>query len=203
MKSFIVAALTVCLCLAFGVASAGVKEGQAKSAPCAACHGPDGNSTNPQWPKLAGQHAKYIYQQLRDFKQKERLNPIMNAQAANLSEQDMRDLAAYYAAQTTSPGSAGDDIPQLGAQLWRGGILERGVPACAACHGPAGLGNAAAVFPRLSYQHAPYVAGELREYRSGERANDPAEMMRNIASRLSDAEIEAVSQYVSGLHRAQ
>ncbi len=182
---------------------ADIKAGQAKSAPCAACHGADGNSVNPQWPKLAGQHPRYLYKQLQEFKSKARLNPIMNAQAAGLSEQDMRDLAAYFASRATSPGSATKKRLALGRRIWQGGIAERGLPACAACHGPAGLGNAAAVFPRLSYQHAQYVADQLRAYSAGERDNDPAGMMRGIASRMTDAQIAAVAEYASGLHHAE
>ncbi len=182
--------------------SADIEAGKTKSAPCAACHGVDGNSVNPQWPKIAGQHPKYIHKQLRDFKTKARVNAIMNAQAAKLTEQDMRDLAAYFAAQATSPGSVGDEVPQLGARVYRGGISEQNVPACSACHSPAGVGNAAAVFPRLSYQHPQYVADQLRAYRAGRRANDPAGLMRDIASRMTDEQIDAVARYVSGLHRA-
>lgn len=182
---------------------ADIEAGKVKSAPCAACHGVDGNSVNPQWPKIAGQHPKYIYKQLQDFKTKARVNPIMNAQAAGLTEQDMRNLAAYFAAQTTSPGSAGKEIPQLGEGIYRGGIAAQNLPACSACHSPAGLGNAAAVFPRLSYQHPRYVADQLRAYRARKRDNDPAGVMRDIASRMTDEQIDAVAHYVSGLHRTE
>jgi cytochrome c553 len=193
-----------CICLAPAVAmSAGVEAARAKSSTCAGCHGVEGNSVNPQWPKLAGQHAQYIYKQLQDFKQGARIDSIMSPQAQGLSKQDMRDLAAYYAAQVTSPESAVEEKLQLGERIYRGGIAVRGIPACMACHGPAGFGNAAAAFPKLSYQHAQYVANELRAYRAGERTNDPAGMMRTITARLTDEEIEAVAQYVSGLHRAQ
>lgn len=202
MKKLLVFALT-CVCLtAVAAPSDNMKAGRKKSSTCAGCHGVDGNSVNPEWPKLAGQHPRYIYEQLRDFKQKARINAIMNAQAAGLSQQDMRDLAAYFSAQPTSPGSAGARAPKLGAQIYRGGVAARGVPACMACHGPAGAGNAAAVFPKLSYQHAKYVVNQLRAYRSGERANDPGGMMRSIAGRLTDDEIEAVARYLAGLHRA-
>lgn len=202
MKKLLVV-LFACICLtAAGASSADVKAGQAKSAVCAGCHGADGNSVNPQWPKLAGQYSKYIYEQLQDFKHKARVNAIMNVQAANLSSQDMRDLAAYFSAQRTSAGTAGAQEPKLGEKIYRGGIAGRGVPACMACHGPAGIGNAAAVFPRLSYQYAPYIVNQLRAYRAGERANDSAAMMRGIVGRLTDKEIEAVAHYVSGLHQA-
>ncbi len=203
MKKFVVALLAgLCVMPAIGCSAASAKAGETKSASCAACHGLRGNSVNPEWPKLAGQHPKYIFAQLQAFKQKQRVNAIMNAQAADLTEQDMRDLAAYYAEQVTSPGSAGKTIPQLGQQIYRGGVAARGIPACAACHGPTGLGNAAAVYPRLSYQHAEYTANQLRAYRAGERAGALAEIMRDVAARMTNEEIKAVSQYVSGLHQA-
>ncbi|MBA2492134.1 MAG: c-type cytochrome [Gammaproteobacteria bacterium] len=183
--------------------AADAQAGQEKSAPCAACHGVDGNSVNPQWPKLAGQHPEYIYKQLQDFKSKARANAIMNAQAADLSAQDMRDLAAYFAKQTTTPAAAQSDKLKVGQEIYRAGVAARDVPACMACHDPGGAGNAAAVFPKLSYQHAQYVAAQLRAYHAGERANDPAGMMRDIAGRMTVAEIDAVAQYIAGLHRVR
>jgi cytochrome c553 len=200
-KLFVV--LFACICLTPTVApSADVKAGRAKSTTCAGCHGANGNSVNPQWPKLAGQHPKYIYKQLQDFKHKARVNVIMNAQAADLSDQDMHNLAAYFSAQGISLGTAGEQQPRLGESIYRGGIAARGVPACTGCHGPTGAGNAAAAFPKLSYQHAPYTANQLHAFRSGERANDLAGMMRAIASGLTDREIDAVAHYIAGLHRA-
>lgn len=204
MKKFVVFLLAgICMTPTVGWPGGSVRTGQAKSAPCAACHGPDGNSVNPQWPKLAGQHAEYIFAQLQAFKRKERINAIMNAQAANLTARDMRDLAAYFATQTTRPGSVGKDVPQLGQQIYRGGVAGRGIPACSACHGPGGTGNAAAVYPKLSYQHAEYVASQLRAYRAAERAGGSAEVMRNVAGSMTNEEIDAVAQYVSGLHRPE
>lgn len=203
MKKLVLIMLAGLWLLPVQTPAADAQAGQQKSAPCAACHGVDGNSVNPQWPKLAGQHPEYIYKQLQDFKSKARVNPIMNAQAADLSLKDMRDLAAYYAKQTTSPAAAEKDKLKAGEKIYRAGVAARGVPACMACHDPGGAGNAAAPFPRLSYQHAEYVATQLRAYRAGERDNDPAGMMRDIAGRMTKAEIEAVAQYIAGLHRAQ
>jgi cytochrome c553 len=204
MTKRLVVFISACVFLLASTAYAGnVESGQAKASTCAGCHGQDGNSVNPQWPKLAGQHPKYIYKQLQDFKRGARVNPIMSRQAADLTEADMRDLAAYFSAQTTSPGTANEEGLGLGEQVYRGGVPGRSVPACMACHGPAGFGNPAAVFPRLAYQHAPYVADELRDYRAGTRANDPSAVMRTIARRMTTQEIEAVAQYVSGLHRAE
>lgn len=177
-----------------------VEAGQQKSTVCAGCHGADGNSVNPEWPKLAGQSEKYLFRQLNDFKSKRRENPLMSAQAAGLSEQDMRDLAAYFAAQKRKPGSASPDAVALGQQVYRGGNLQTGVPACMGCHEPTGAGNPMAAFPALSGQHPKYVESQLRSYRDGLRDNDPDGVMRGVAARMRTAEIAAVSQYVSGLH---
>lgn len=168
---------------------------------CAACHGPDGNSPLPENPKIAAQPAAYIFKQLSDYKAgKERKDPIMSAIAAPLSVEDMRAVAAHYASQKPRPGAARNkETVEMAQRLYRAGNPETGVPACSGCHGPAGAGIPAQ-YPRLSGQHAQYTAHELRAFRSGERSNDPNQMMRAIASRLSDAEIEAVADYISGLH---
>jgi len=174
--------------------------GKEKSAVCAACHGVDGNSTNGDWPKLAGQSAEYLYKQLMDFKAgEERLDATMQAQVASLSEADMADLAAYYASKPIKPGMADEKVVKLGQAIYRGGNPATGVAACIGCHGPAGAGNPAAKFPAVASQHAKYTAKQLRDFRSMERANDAGKMMRNIALRLTDPEIEAVSQYIAGL----
>jgi cytochrome c553 len=168
---------------------------------CAACHGPDGNSPLPENPKLAGQVADYIAKQLADYKAgTERKNPIMSAMAQPLSEEDMRAVAAYYSAQKPRPGAARNkETVAVGQKLYRGGNAESGVPACSACHGPAG-GGIPAQFPQLSGQHASYTAAQLRAFRSVERANDPNQMMRAIAARMSEQEIAAVADYIAGLH---
>ena len=168
---------------------------------CAACHGPDGNSPLPENPKLAGQVYDYIVKQLADYKAgKERKNPIMASMVAPLSETDMRAVAAHYAAQKPRIGAARNkDTVALGQKLWRGGNPETGVPACSACHGPDGSGIPSQ-FPRLSGQHAEYTIAQLKAFRSGERANDPNQMMRMIAARMSEAEIAAVADYIAGLH---
>lgn len=173
--------------------------GQQISAACAACHGADGNSVNPEWPKLAGQGAPYLYKQLVDYKEGRRENALMTGQVANLSEQDMRDLAAFYAEQTTSPGTAAEDMAELGGQIYRGGNAATNVAACIACHAPSGAGNPAAMFPKVAGQHAAYSADQLRQFREGTRANDAGRMMRNIARRMTDEEINAVSEFMAGL----
>jgi cytochrome c553 len=174
--------------------------GQAKSAVCAGCHGMDGNSMNPVWPKLAGQHANYIAKQLAEFKSGARVDPTMAGMAAPLSETDMADLAAYFSSQKVKVGTTAEDKLEAGQVIYRAGNAASGVPACAACHGPTGAGNGPAKFPSLSGQHSAYVVKALKDFRSGARANDAGQMMRNIAAKMTDAEIEAVAAYVQGLH---
>lgn len=176
-------------------------QGKAKSATCAACHGADGNSMNGEWPKLAGQHASYLAEQMHAYKSGARNNAIMAGQMAALSDQDILDLAAYFAAQTQKPGVANPELAAAAESLYRGGDGESGVPACAACHGPQGNGNAAAAYPAVSGQHAAYNAAQLKAYRSGQRAGtDAAKMMSQVAAGLSDAQIEALASYLAGLH---
>jgi cytochrome c553 len=183
------------LVMAAGNAGAGKK----KAAVCAACHGADGNSPSDAFPKLAGQHEGYIVKQLVAFKSGDRQNALMAPMVANLTEQDMADLGAYFASQKTAPGAVSEELVEAGEKLYRGGNKESGVPACMACHGPNGSGMAAANWPKLSGQYNTYVETQLRAFASGERSNDPNSMMRDIASRMSDAEIKAVSAYVFGL----
>ena len=174
--------------------------GQAKAAVCAACHGGDGKAIQASYPNLAGQHASYIAKQLTDYRDGNRNNALMSGQATNLSDQDILDLSAYFAAMDKIQGVASEEDLELGMNIYRGGITSAGVAACAACHGPAGNGNGPAVWPMISGQNAEYTADQLRYFRSGERANDPAEMMRGVAKRMTDAEIAAVSNYIAGLH---
>ncbi|HRJ53487.1 MAG TPA: c-type cytochrome [Candidatus Thiothrix moscowensis] len=173
--------------------------GKTKSATCAACHGMDGNSANPEWPKLAGQHPSYIVKQLMNFKNDERKNATMAPMAKPLSDQDMADLAAYYSAQPVKSGEADQTKVALGEQIYKGGNNATGVAACAACHGPTGTGNPTANFPALKGQQTTYVKNQLNAFRKGERANDAGKMMRNIAAGMTDAEINAVAEYIAGL----
>ena len=168
---------------------------------CMACHGPQGNSVVPLWPKLAGQHPEYIMKQLMDFKAGNRANVQMTPMAMPLTEQEVVDLAAYFATQTQSGGQADAELAKLGESLYRAGNQTSGVPACSGCHGPAGFGQGLSKFPRLSGQHADYVKQTLEHFRSGERANDPNGMMRGVAARMTDQEIAAVSQYIQGLSK--
>ena len=194
---------TAQLAMAAGDAAAG----KAKSAVCAACHGPDGNSAAPTFPKLAGQSERYLNKQIHDIKSKARVVPAMAGIVDNLSDQDIADVAAYFAAQPSSVNQAKKDTVAKGEQIFRGGIREKNVPACAACHSADGAGNAPAGFPRLGGQHADYIATQLKAYRAAAdgdatgRANDgDNKPMRTIALRLSDSEIAALANYISGLH---
>jgi len=171
--------------------------GEAKAAVCAACHGERGNSQNPEWPKLAGQHPNYLAQQLRDFKSGARKNEVMSPMAAPLSETDIADIAEFYSAQKRQTGMADPGLVEAGERLYRGGNAATGVPACMACHGPAGAGNPAAGFPALSSQYAAYTRNQLHAYRSSERPN--GQTMQAIAARMSESEIEAVASYIEGL----
>jgi cytochrome c553 len=170
---------------------------EAKAAPCGACHGPNGNSLSPIWPKLAGQSAAYLYKELVKFKNGERSDPVMSAQAASLSEQDMKDLAAHFAKQKQTGGAASPELASAGDALYRRGNPESGVPACIGCHGPKGLGNAAAGYPRVGGQQSGYVEGQLQKFRGGTRKGP---MMSVVAQRLTDEEIRAVASYLAGLH---
>jgi cytochrome c553 len=177
-----------------------VEAGQAKAAACMACHGMDGNSANPEWPSLAGQHSSYIVKQLKHFKAGERQNVLMAPMAMILADQDMEDLAAYFSAQKrTATGETEPSKLQLGKKIYLAGIASKAVPACSGCHGPSGSGIAGAAFPRIGGQHAVYTALQLRNYKSGARATDPNSMMRTITSRLTDEEIDAVASYLQGM----
>lgn len=184
-----------------------VEAGKAKSAVCAACHNPDGNSAVDMYPKLAGQHAPYLYKQLKDFKlgmdtggKQGRNNSIMFGMVASLSDQDMKDLAAFYSSQKMKAGATPENVIARGEQLYRGGDAQKGIAACIACHGPRGNGSDVSGFPKISFQHATYLKTTLQEFRDGKRANDLNGMMQDIARKLSDEDIEVLSQYLGGLH---
>ncbi len=180
--------------------------GEQKAAMCAACHGPDGNSMVSAWPKIAGQHVDYAARQTRMVRDGQRSIPEMIAFVMDLSDQDIADIAAFYASQTLQPGVADEALVPLGRRIYFDGNRETGVPACAACHGPTGEGIPGAHFPVVRAQHADYAADRLRRYRAGEvnGDGDPYSLiMAGVAARLTDEEIEAVSSFMEGLHRAR
>lgn len=178
-----------------------VDRGRALAAPCIACHGADGNSAIPSYPSIAGQNARYLLHQMQLMRSGERPAPLMAGQLDGMSDRDLADLAAYYAAQTVQVGQAKTDRLALGRAIYRGGLLAKGVPACSACHAPDGSGNALAGFPLLSGQQVDYVVDQLRAYREGLRTTDEAYsgMMRQTVANLTDGELAAVANYVHGL----
>lgn len=175
--------------------------GKTKAQVCFSCHGMNGDgNTNPPWPALAGQHASYISKQLTDFKSGARMEPLMIAQVANLSEQDITDIAAFFSSQKVKQGTADKAKAELGGKIYRGGNKATKVAACMACHGPSGAGNPGAKFPSLSGQNSAYVVKAMNDFRSAARTNDAGKMMQGVAKSMTDAEIEAVASFVSGLH---
>jgi len=174
--------------------------GQGKTAVCAACHNADGNSVVGTFPKLAGQGEKYLLKQLTDIKSGVRSVPEMTGMLDNLNDQDLADIAAYFSSKKVQLGQAAADQVEAGQKIWRAGVADKGVAACTACHGPNGKGIGSAAYPSLSGQHAQYVESTLKKFANGERSNDPASMMRDIAAKMSEAEMKAVAQYIQGLH---
>ncbi|RUO63175.1 c-type cytochrome [Pseudidiomarina insulisalsae] len=188
-------------------ATGDAEAGKQKSTVCAACHGQTGSSPSDMYPKLNGQHASYLKKQLHDYQlasetggEEGRVNAIMQGQAANLNDQDIADLAAYFASQDPMQGTAPEDVVEPGQALYMGGDEERKIAACVACHGPRGDGMGLAAFPDVSGQYSSYLKTQLEMFRSGERANDMNGMMRDVASKLTDQDIEILSQYISGLY---
>ena len=210
MKS--VATLLTSLLLATVAASSHGAEGEAKAPAkpdlakgqatstnvCAACHTNDGSRGSPANPIIQGQHPEYIVKQLEEFKAGGRANPIMSGMAAPLSDADMKNVAAFYASKTAKPGFAKNkDLVVLGEKIYRGGIADRMIPACAGCHSPTGAGIPAQ-YPRLAGQHADYTEAQLLAFRSGTRKNSA--QMTGVAAKMNDKEIKAVSDYIAGLH---
>lgn len=198
------------------LAAGDAEAGEAKAAPCAACHGQGGGKPIAgNYPKLAGQGEAYLVKQLKDYKSGARDNAIMAGQVANLSEQDMEDLGAYFAAQEPTTGQADPEWVEQGAKLYRGGDMENGMPACSGCHGPAGQGIDGAKYPHLAGQNAQYVEEQLKAFRAAgrndlgdnviKRTNDTDSdapgMMQTVAAKMSDSQIKAVASYIAGLSK--
>ncbi len=207
MKKSLLVILSTLLLAAPAVAG-DAKAGKAKSQSCAACHGADGNSAAPTFPKLAGQNEKYLIKQMEDIKSGARPVPTMAGQLDGMSDKDIADIAAFFASQKGSVGQANAKLAKKGEAIYRGGIIERNIPACTGCHSPAGQGNASAGFPMLSGQHAAYTEAQLKSFRAAAdgdengRMNDGEETktMRTIAFQLSDNEIKALAAYIQGLY---
>lgn len=195
-----VAALIAAAPQATVLADGNAEAGAAKSAICSACHGPNGHSVNPLWPNLAGQHASYIFDQVKAIQKGEkRANPTMQPIVTGMSDDDIRDISAYYATQTEAGLEADPSYWKSGQKIYRGGIQERNVPACTACHGPIGRGNDPGKYPALRAQHAEYTLKQLNDYKSGERKTGPGNIMQTIASRLSEEEMRDLASYIQGL----
>ncbi|MBL7481438.1 c-type cytochrome [Legionella bononiensis] len=195
-------ALTLILCFpAVIYAQENPQTGQNKAQVCAACHGQQGISPTPEWPNLAGQHQQYLVKQLKDMKEGTlRIAPTMTAMIANLNEQDMNDLASFYAKMPLAEGSTPKKYLQRGEQIYRGGDFNKHITACIACHGPKGTGNAQAGFPVLSGQKAAYTVMQLQAFKDGKRTNDLNHIMRDISNRMTQDDMEAVAHYIEGLY---
>lgn len=191
----------------FAFAEGDAEAGKAKSLTCSACHGTDGNSAIAMNPKIAGQHEGYLVKQLTEFRlasrtggKEGRNNAVMNGMAAALSDQDIADLSAYFSSQDPKAGETPEDVIEAGQALYRGGDADREITSCISCHGPNGKGMGLAGFPVISGQHAEYTSSQLKMFRDGTRANDMNGMMRTIAAKLTDKDIEILSKYLGGLH---
>ncbi len=204
MKFFIRAAASILAVISVqAIAEGDPSAGQAKSAICAACHGADGNSAIPNWPKLAGQHADYMVRQVALIKSGARTVPEMLGIVASMSDQDIQDISAWFSSQTNNGGVADEATAVLGQRIYNAGNLESGVPACMSCHGPAGAGNPLAGYPALAGQHSMYISKMLTGFRMGFNWGDddrPSEVMNGAALQLTKDEIEAVASYIQGLY---
>ncbi|MFK7160223.1 c-type cytochrome [Marinospirillum sp. MEB164] len=200
MKKLLLAATLTLAATGLAQAAGDPVAGQQKAAVCAACHGANGVSMVPNWPNLAGQHASYLTNQTIDIRDGRRSVPEMVGIVDNLTDQDIMDISAFYARQPANLGQADPALAERGRDLYRAGDIAKGIPACTACHMPNGGGNGPAAFPALSGQHPTYTINQLQAFRDGRRHNDPNAMMRMIAEKMTDAEMEAVASYMYGLH---
>ena len=185
--------------ITFTANAADIEAGKSKTAVCAGCHGADGNSVSPTWPSLAGQHATYIYKQLKDFKEGRRSDATMTGMVAMLNDEDMRNVAAYYETLSPKPVAFNAELIAAGENIYRGGITETSVAACMSCHSPNGTGNGPAGWPSLKSQHADYLVAQMQNFKQGTRGNDAGSMMRNVVARMSDAEMKSVAAYIAGI----
>ena len=187
--------------MSFAYAAGDAVSGQGKVAVCSGCHGADGNSMIPSFPKLAGQGEVYLVNQLKDVRDGARNVPQMMGILTGRTDQDLADMAAFYSTQEVTVGATNPVLLDLGRQIYRAGIAEKGVAACTACHSPTGAGNAQAGFPALGGQHSDYLIKQLKAYRTETRTNGQAKLMQQVAALLSDKEIDAVASYMQGLSK--
>jgi cytochrome c553 len=193
--------IAVIFSVALSGQAADLKAGKEKSSSCQGCHGTDGNSINPQWPSLASQHSGYLIKQINDFQSAKRKDALMNSMVAGLSKTDVADIVAYFSSMKIKTASGSDDHKTIaiGEKIFKGGNSYNGVPACSACHGPNGVGNGPSKFPYLAGQQMEYLIKTMNDFKSGARNNDPNEMMRNIAEKMSENEIKSVSIYIANM----
>jgi cytochrome c553 len=201
MKRLWIFAMTISSALigTSALSAGSVEAGATKAVVCQACHGANGNSTNPEWPSLAGLGADYIAEQLKNFKEGKRNNPLMSPMAAPLSPAEMADLGAYFDSLVNTGLEADPSYWKAGEALYRGGDAKRAIPACMACHGPLGAGNEPAKFPALRGQHSVYVIKQLNDYASGTRQTGPNGIMQTIAKRLTPEDMRNLSSYIQGI----
>lgn len=200
MKKVLISLLVTVGATSVAIAEGNPEAGKALTAVCGACHGADGNSLAPTFPKLAGQNESYLLKQMTDIKSGVRPVAQMTGLLDGMSEQNLADISAYFASQSVVVGQADPALVEAGKNIYRDGNPETGVPACMACHGPAGKGLNSAGFPQLSGQHASYTASQLKMFQFGDRNNDAAKIMQNIAFKMNEREIQAVSSYIQGLY---
>jgi cytochrome c553 len=201
MKNLILASIASFLIMSGSAIAGDAAAGKSKSAACGGCHGFDGNSPIPTYPKLAGQNEAYIVKQVKDFKaNSDRQNPIMFGMVAALSAEDAADIGAYFQAQSLKEAAAFDaDKAAAGRALYKGGDLQKGIPACQACHGPKGAGTAGIGYPQIGGQYVEYTLAQLNAFKNGSRKNDDKMLMRSIVEKLSDKELVAVANYIASL----
>jgi len=201
MKKMFVTFVAIAALAAVGSVNAAgnIDAGKTKSQSCAACHGVNGVSATAMNPNLAGQSAAYLVKQLKEFKSKKRDNATMYGMAAGLSDQDMEDVAAYYASQKAAESKADETLVERGKLIYLSGDDSKGLSACLGCHGPAGKGIPSAKFPALAGQHADYTVSQLKAFSLGSRANDAGKMMQTIAGKMNAADMKAVASYIQGL----
>lgn len=200
MKKVLIGMLVAMGATSVAMAEGNAEAGKALTTVCAACHGADGNSLVSTFPKLAGQTEKYLLKQMQDIKSGNRVVAQMTGLLDGMTDQNLADIAAYFASNNVVAGQADPALVEAGKAVFRAGNSATGVPACMACHGPAGKGLNSAAFPALAGQHADYSAAQLKMFQSGDRNNDPAKIMRDIAFKMNDQEIKAVSSYIQGLY---